>query len=373
MGIITEILSVMKTRYFKLLSLSILATATLSCQKDDDGAVNEEVNKNKTIPGEIAFSATTCGTKAFVNVSDSTTTANLETVYVAAAYDSTAEGTTVAHFAENQTFTNAKFIRYLEDDTFKFHGDPNAEGGTKYWPKQADPHYYFYASNIELEHALDQVADSASFVTVNASDKKDVVCTFSAYDPAHTNWKKENKLTMHHIFARITDVTVSAPDNASSVSNLKITFTPVYKGRYYLKKGNVDVSEERDGIEKMKTMYKDKGIEGWQIDTTLTPEDTVNLVAPSSATIEKGQKPVVTRNDFYLVPGFYELTAAYTLSKGGSVPVNFIKTAKVQIVRGMMNRIKTTLPKSDVEEIVFIIEVNQWHNYDIDIPSTDWQ
>lgn len=364
----------MKNIKTKAVGLLLVVAAVVACRKSGVGDGNGTPNYGRTIPGEIAFSATTCGTKSIVNVTaDSTTTANLETVYVAAAYDSLDnKSVTVARFAENQGFTNAKFIRYMEEGTYKFHGDPSAEGGTKYWPKQADPHYYFYASNIELEHTLDTVPDSAVFVRADAKNSKDIVCTYSAYDPAKTNWKKENTLTMHHIFSRVTDVTVSAPDDGkSAVSGLRVTFVPVFKGTYYLRKGNVDVSEQRDGIEKMKIDYKAKGREGWDIDLTLAPENPLNLLDSSCEVIDAGGK-VTTHNDFYLVPGEYVLRAEYMLTKGGSVPVQFVKEAKVQIVRGLMNRIKTTLPKSDVEEIVFLVEVNQWHNYDINIPSSDW-
>ena len=189
--------------------------------------------------------------------------------------------------------------------------------GGKYWPA-TDPSYKFYASNATLTPA-------AAGPTVAATNATDVVCAVLT----SPTFAASNKLTFNHIFARLGTVTVTAPADGSTVSNLAIKITPKTGGTYSLYKGN----GKTDGT-------------GWSSTTTGSATTIASATGSNS-------------NDIYLVPGTYTLTATYTQTLGAYTE-SCTKTATVSLVGGKINSIATTIPDSGATEIVFTVSITAW-------------
>ena len=115
-------------------------------------------------------------------------------------------------------------VSVWNSSTFTGSGSPMVYKGDKWWPT-SDPSYHFYASNAPLSFA-------AGGTTVAASNATDVIC---AYMPVPT-YKVRNTLSFEHVFARLGQVTVSAPASFA-ISNVSIKITPKVSGTYNLRTG----------------------------------------------------------------------------------------------------------------------------------------
>lgn len=198
--------------------------------------------------------------------------------------------------------------------------------GGKYWPVE-NPDYHFYASNYPM-------AVRASGATVAASNTTDIVCAYLA--AGDVGFKSTNTLAFEHIFARVGDVTVTAAAGYT-LSGVSITLTPKTAGTYNLFTG----AGRTDGT-------------GW----SATTSGSATGIAPVTA----GTKS----NDIYLVPGEYELTAAWTATRGDFSRTYSNKKKSVQIVGGKVNEILTTLG-GEASEIELRITVAEWGENSIDV------
>ena len=174
---------------------------------------------------------------------------------------------------------------------------PASYAGNKYWPA-SDPGYKFYGSNVTMTH-------SANGPYVDATTATDIVCGVNA-SPVY---KSTNGLTLKHIFGRIGPVVVSS-DAGYVLSGASLYITPNTGGRYHLRAGDGQV----DGT-------------GWSNLTAGTPVNLCNA--------DGGTKV----NDLYLVPGSYELTATWTMSKSGGSHTFTDKVVEVEIPAGQYNTI----------------------------------
>ena len=201
---------------------------------------------------------------------------------------------------------------------------PATYAGDKFWPS-SDPGYKFYGSNVALNFA-------AGGTYVNASNATDVVCAYLSSPTYNT----KNTLTFEHIFARLSDVTISAKDGYT-ITGISLMLTPRTGGTYNLRlgAGQTDAS-------------------GWSgVTTAASP---VNIAA---------DEPGVKSNDLWLVPGGYEVTLSWTATKG-----NYTKTFSsvlqfVQLMRGKMNSITAVLG-GDAKDVQFAVLINEW---DYDSPA----
>lgn len=183
----------------------------------------------------------------------------------------------------------------------------------KYWPA-TDMKYAFYASNASLSYAT-------TGTTVSPTDAEtDVVVAYSAYSAL--NYKTSIPLTFNHIFSRIGNVTISAPEGYSiSVSSIKVN-SPV-SGTYNIKTG--EWSAKGSAVEK---------------------------------NLSEGA------NDVYVVPGTYTVSVSYTLTKGDYVQ-SFTKTGNVTLSQGNINSISATPTVESgegAENIVFTVTLTPWGN-----------
>ena len=188
----------------------------------------------------------------------------------------------------------------------------------KYWPS-VDGKYAFYAANTSLTYA----ADGA---TVSPADNElDVVVAYSPYSSA--NYKNTVALTFEHIYARIGDVTINAPESYSiAVSSIS---TSISKGGTY----------------------------------NLQAANWTEKSALAAQTLAEGA------NDVYAVPATYDVTVVYTLTKGDFVQ-EFTKTGSVALVQGKVNSISATPSVGSDEEaqdIVFTVTLTPWgaENHDV--------
>ena len=198
--------------------------------------------------------------------------------------------------------------------------------GGKYWPA-TDNGIHFYASNADI--TFNAAGCSVNSVSANS---KDVVCAYLA----SPSWKQENALTFNHIFARIGSVKVNAP-SGYNVSSLNISITPYITGNYNIKTGT------------------------WSSQTVDSSSPSKPIAISASGTNE---------NNLWVIPGTYDLTASYTLSKGtgdGAYVESFSKTASVTIVAGKIHSIETTLPAGNATEIVFTVSITPWANNSINV------
>lgn len=202
-----------------------------------------------------------------------------------------------------------------------FSGSASYTGTTKqFWPS-TDPGYHFYASNATITPA-------SGGATISASNSTDIVVA-KCLSPTY---KQSNALTFNHIFARVGEVTVTAPSDGSTVSNLSITFTPKTGGTFLINSGT------------------------W----SSTSNGTAVVLANATG--------VNASKDTYCVPGSYTLSASYTLTMGAYTK-SFTKSANVTFPEGKVSAISTTLPNSDVSEIAFTVTVENWGTNTV---NTSW-
>lgn len=289
----------MKTKLIPIVASLMALSLLLSCSKAP----------SPSEPGQIVFRTQP---KITVDVQTKASEVN-QAALVASGFKVSA--TTGEAPSENPVWTDVAFSKGSE--YFQ------ASGG-KWWPS-TDPNYHFYASNITLTHTDDGA-------TVSATNDVDVVC---AYLPDPT-YNQPNTLAFKHIFARITDVTLTAIDDYT-ITNISVTITPKTGGTYNLRTG----ADQTDGT-------------GWSNPTVGEPVTIANTT------------PGTKSNDLYLVPGSYTITAEWTATKGNYTKTFSEKTCSVDLVGGATNTITAQL-SGDAREVMFSVNVAAWEPHPINL------
>lgn len=205
----------------------------------------------------------------------------------------------------------------------------------KWWPNSNSEPYRFYAVYPKTY----TTTFAAGGPTISASNEHDIICAYAA----NPTYKSVNTLSFDHIFARLTDVTVSAV-SPYTISDVSISITPLVSGTYNLYTG----AGQTDGT-------------GWS-----------NTSAAASASVIASATGV-NSNDIYLVPGSYTLTASWTATKDNYTQTFTGKTVDVDLVAGKTNKITASLT-GDGTEIKFSVSVTAWEDNTIDagiFPVTD--
>lgn len=289
----------MKTKLIPILASLMALSLLLSCSKVP----------SPSEPGQIVFRTQP---KITVDVQTKASEVN-QAALVASGFKVSA--TTGEAGSETAVWTDVAFTKGT--DYFQ------ASSG-KWWPS-TDPNYHFYASNITLTHT-----DGGA--TVSATNDVDVVC---AHLPNPT-YNEPNTLAFKHIFARITDVTLTAIDDYT-ITNISVTITPKTGGIYNLRTG----ADQTNGT-------------GWS-----------DLVSGSPVTIAN-TTPGTKANDLYLVPGSYTITAAWTATKGNYTESFSDIDCEINLAGGATNTITAQLT-GDASEVVFNVEVTAWGSKDINL------
>ena len=220
---------------------------------------------------------------------------------------------------------------------------PGADGkwkGGKYWPI-SNPGYYFAASNVSL------VADSAQ-PSVHVTDAETDVVVAYLDNPA---FNAENTLTLQHIFAQVGTVTLKAPDGFT-VTNLKLKLRPVIQGTYNLAT-NI-----------------------WAPGSAVAYDVYIFGSADSGVDLAEGGSYKSPDNDLWLVPGSYELTATYTISKDAYSNTK-TATASVTFAQGYNNHIGLSSGASniptpgDIQELSFSVTVTAWDEQNVTASFTE--
>ena len=213
--------------------------------------------------------------------------------------------------------------------------------GGKYWPSESVS-WNFVAANAPLTFGA-----SGTTIAVANSDA-DIVAAYKA----GATYKAKNLLTFGHILCQVGTVDMKAHDGYT-VSDLKVSLTPIYGGTYNVNSG------------------------AW---TRGSAAAAVYIVGSASAgvSIADGGTYHSADNDLWLVPGSYELTTTYTISKG-DWSQTYTKHATVTLVQGQNNNLilpdtdgdgnnndpNIPDPSDDVTDIIFTVEVTPWGDNDI--------
>lgn len=196
----------------------------------------------------------------------------------------------------------------------------------KWWPN-ADDSYRFFAVFPKTY----TTTFAAGGPTISASNAHDIICAYAA----NPTYKSVNTLSFDHIFARLTDVTVSAV-SPYTISDVSISITPLVSGTYNLYTG----AGQTDGT-------------GW---SNTSAAASASVIASATGT---------NSNDIYLVPGSYTLTASWTATKDNYTQTFTDKTVDVDLVAGKTNKITASLT-GDGTEIKFSVSVTAWEDNIID-------
>jgi len=181
-------------------------------------------------------------------------------------------------------------------------------GTQKYWPA-ADPSYHFYASNAAISFAQ-------TGSTVQASNSADLVCAYLA-QPVHN---APNTLVFIHPQARIGSVSTSV-SNGYTLTGVSMYLADAKEsGKYNISTG----------------LWSD-----------CVNTDRLNLSVGS--------------NDKYIVPGTYNLSVTYTISKG-DYSGSFTKTGQVQISQGKINNISVSFANDPAVAVSFSVSVTPWES-----------
>ena len=236
------------------------------------------------------------------------TRANLSTLYVTA---------TTGSNSETSVFTSASFSK--SGSVWK---------GGKYWPS-TNPNYHFYLSNVALTH-------TSSGATVSPSNANtDIVVDYIATP----TFKAQNTVELEHIFAQVGTVRVKVKAGYKA-ENIKISLQPKTSGTYNLKNHSWN-----------------PGNAGNATYILGTSSAGVNITTEGGV-VESDD------NDLWLVPGQYQLTATYTITKD-AFSKTYNKTATVTLVQGKNNNIGPD--DEDVAEIEFSVTVTPWENQHVDV------
>lgn len=308
----------MKKHFYIILSAVV---ALASCNKEEGtGAVADN--------GEIRFS---CG-EFDSAVTTRTAPASMDnlSLYVSA----------VGVNGNTSIFTNALFTRQGSD--WK-----GAEA--RYWPSDEDAYnqnrYRFYACNMEMSGS-----------TVSPQDASlDVVYD---YLPNPT-YKATNALNMKHIFARVGTMEVLAPEGYT-LSNLSVTLRPVTGGTFNFTANNGEGAW---------TSRNAAGSAVHILPAHYSNSSVVDISTPGGrVSVDNDQQG----GGLWLVPGEYELTANYTISRGSYVKPNVSKSCRVTLVQGAVNNIgprdsnTPNIPApEDIEELTFSVTIASWNSENV--------
>jgi hypothetical protein len=233
-------------------------------------------------------------------------------------------------------------------DNGVFSGTPGGTfTGGKFWPSESVS-WNFYAANSQIAFAA-----SGSTVTVKNCNE-DIVADYLE----GATYKASNALTFKHILSQIGTVRMKAPEGYA-VTGLKVTVKPVCSGTYNLKKiaGSTPAAKA----------------EGW---TRGSASADVYLVGSAAAGVTLPAYPdsyVSSDNDLWLLPGQYQLTASYTITKGDYTE-NAVKHATVTLLQGFNNNLglpgsnadEPNIPvPDDIADILFTVTVTPWESTEI--------
>ncbi len=193
----------------------------------------------------------------------------------------------------------------------------------KWWPND-DQSYRFYAVYPKSY----TTTFAAGGPTISASNEHDIICAYAGMEDVI--YKEATDLCFEHIFARLTDVTVTAVA-PYTVSDISIVMTPLVSGTYDIRAG----AGRTDGT-------------GWS--------NTVAVDAPVSIA---ASTPGTKSNDIYLVPGSYSLTASWIVTRDEYTQVFENITVNVNLVAGKKNVISARVA-GDAFFINASVSVSSW-------------
>lgn len=300
--------------------LPFLALAAVSCDKG--------LEKNKAVftaeqKAQVAFRVNSPATRA-----SEVTTATLTQFNVIA----TTGTTTQTLVWDDGVFTGTSGNDYT---------------GGKYWPSE-NVTWNFFASNAPMTFA-------ATGATIAVADcDLDIIADYLE----GATYKQSNALGFDHILCQLGTVTMKAPDTFT-VTNLKVSLLPITSGTYAVKSiAGTEESAKRAG---------------WTRGEAAT--EPVYVIGSAAAGVDI---PAATNtytsadNDLWLVPGQYQLTATYTITKG-DYTANFTALANVTLHQGNNNNLglnngASNIPApGDIQEIIFTVEVTPWENLDVPV------
>ncbi len=198
-------------------------------------------------------------------------------------------------------------------ENVSFTGAPNYTGG-KFWPS-TDQSYHFYASNASMTF-------SPSAVTVSPANANTDVIVAKLATPTY---KASNKLTFKHVFARIGTITLNAPAGYTLSGTPTFALSAPVSGTYDIKS------------------------DAWSVKGTAAAQ-----------TLGSGA------NDVWVVPGTYELSVTYTLTKGDYTQT-FTKKASVALAQGKISNITATAPDGAASGITLTVELTPWETTSLSI------
>lgn len=193
-----------------------------------------------------------------------------------------------------------------------------------FWPSVSTT-YTMYASNAAMTFTKGSSGDGS--VTVNpTSNSTDVVIG----KKSGVAWKSKGSITLDHIYARLSNVVLTAPAGYI-LSGATLSMSAPTSGKYELN--------------------SDKWTPGTAVAQTFG-----SAVYDSEST--DGNKATLAQ-DLYVVPGTYTLTCKYTLTKGAYTE-SFTKSAEITLAKGMKTSITSTLPSGNAAGIEFAIVITAW-------------
>lgn len=184
---------------------------------------------------------------------------------------------------------------------------------SKYWPA-SNPLYHFYASSAPMTFT-----PAGATVTVDCSE--DIVC---AFNPS-PNFNAPTILVFQHILSRVGTVTVSAAAgytvivNSIGIKNLRTSGTMNIRNR------------------------------GW------TGTNEIQL-----KTIQVGN------NDLYIVPGQYDVSVNFTLSKGDFINT-YTSAASVDFPAGKICNLAVDITKDPAVRVDFQVTISPWEEASIPV------
>lgn len=290
--------------------------AFASCIKVDQPADKVAVENSD----EIAFMVKGLDqTKASVVNTD-----NLSTLYVTA---------TTGTSTETAAFSKVSFAK--SGSLWK--GNP-----AQYWPI-SDPGYHFYATNSNT------LATNSGVTTITlANVNTDVVAAYIG----STTFKTNHTLTMDHVLARVGSVTMKAEEGCT-VSGLTLTLKPITTGTYNLKSA------------------------AWTPGSAASADTFImGTSASSGVAITTAGGTANKANDVWIVPGIYQLTCKYTISKGAASKT-YTRTANINFAQGKVTNLglpgtngdepNLKFDDSDISEIAFTVTVKPWEEITVPV------
>ncbi|MBR1782739.1 MAG: fimbrillin family protein [Bacteroidales bacterium] len=227
------------------------------------------------------------------------------------------------------TEADGRLVPSWENVVFTKDGDLYTS--TKLWPAE-DPHYEFLASNAVITH------QDGAFL-IHANPQVDIVVAYND----DVQYKETNDLTFKHIYARMDFKPIHVPDGYT-VSDISLSFQPRTSGIYNLLEGH----NRHDGS-------------GWshvqtEEQVTVTSEDGIHFQTEGG------------RQDFYVVPGEYLLSASWTIRKDDFTLSFADESFSVDLTGGFRNSVQISvfgMPTAE-KAIAFNVAVEPWDERVID-------